>query len=136
MKHMCNETGAMRSSNHNGFDLAKFMKTQEFQGITGEVRFNTFEESKSGRTEFGLEILEWSRSAFSRIGYWDTTNKVKYDRQTIDPEIQQKEAIKGKTFRIVSKIGEPFLMYKKAEEGQILEGNERFYGYVVDLIHK
>lgn len=72
-----------------GFEIAKFMKTQEFEGTTGMVEFNQVEPFKGCRTQFKMEILEHSkiRGDFSKIGYWDTTNKVKYDRELEDPDV-------------------------------------------------
>lgn len=135
-KHNCNETRLWSQKSHFGFELAKFMKTQEFDGATGNIQFNNIEPNKGSRTQFKLEILELSRGEFSKIGYWDTTNKVKYDRELQDPEQQMIELIQNKKFQIVVKYGDPFLMARKADEGVLLEGNARFEGYVVDLINR
>lgn len=136
VKHNCSE--ARRSpKSHFGFELANFMKTQNYKGITGMVEFNTVEPNKGSRTQFSLDILELSSGEFSKIGSWDPSNKVVYDRESKDPEDQISEAIKDKKFQIVVKIGEPFLMLRKVEEGEPpFEGNARFEGYVVDLIRR
>lgn len=109
------------------------MKKQEVDGITGIVQFD---EDESSRTNFKLEILEFANGDFSKIGYWSTDHKVKYDREEGPSDNKTYEMIKNKRFKIVSKTGEPFLMVKKQEEGTIFEGNARFEGYVVDLINK
>lgn len=134
-KHNCSEL-RRSSKSHFGFELAKFMKTQEFEGVTGTVQFNNVDPYKGSRTQFKLEILELSKGEFSKIGYWDTTNKVKYDRELQDPEQQMIEAIQNKKFQIVVKFGEPFFMLRHADEGVLLEGNARYEGYVVDLINR
>jgi glutamate receptor, ionotropic, invertebrate len=119
----------------NGFQNMNFMKTQEYDGVTGLVEFNNIEPYKGSRTQFTLEILELSMGSFRKIGYWDTTSRIKYDRNSLDPEQQVIEAIQNKMFKIVVKLGEPFLIERKAEEGTFYEGNARYEGYVVDLIN-
>lgn len=133
-RHDCNKPDVKTKT--NGFAMAKFLKTQVYDGITGKVEFNTIEPYKGSRTQFKIEILEYSKKNFSKIGYWETTDKVKYDREIGDPEQQMIEAIQNKKFNIVVKFGEPFLREKKAEEGVMLEGNARYEGYVVDLINR
>lgn len=134
--HSCNETRRGPQKSHFGFELGKFMKTQDFDGATGNVQFNNIEPYKGSRTQFKLEILELSRGDFSKIGLWDTTNKVKYDRELQDPDQQMIELIQNKEFKIVVKYGDPFLMLRKAEGDVLLTGNAQFEGYVVDLINR
>lgn len=137
IRHDCSETRRGSSKSSFGYELARFMKTQEFEGATGNIQFNNMAPYKGSRTEFKLEILELSRGDFSKIGYWDTTNKVNYDRELQDPDQQMIELIQNKKFQIVVKYGEPFLMDKKsAEDGVPFEGNARYEGYVVELINR
>ena len=136
VRHDCSEPKRSTTTSHFGFELAKFMKTQEFNGATGNIQFNNIEPYNGSRTQFKLEILELSKGDFSKIGYWDTTDKVKYDRELQDPEQQMIELIQNKKFQIVVKFGEPFLTLKFAGEGVLLEGNARYEGYVVDLINR
>lgn len=135
VKHNCNETRRTTKPQF-GFELANFMKTQEYDGVTGNVEFNNVEPYKGSRTQFKLEILELSKGEFRKIGYWDMTNKVKYDRESLSPDDILIEAIQNKKFQIVVKYGEPFLMARKADEGVMLEGNARYEGYCVDLINR
>jgi Receptor family ligand binding region len=104
-KHFCNKPN---TKSKNGFELAEFMKTQEFEGVTGKVEIN----SQTGRrTEFRLDILELSSGEFSKIGFWDTTGKLNLtDRQLKDSKQQTIEKIQHKRFKIVVKLGRPFLM--------------------------
>lgn len=76
-KQNCSEP--RRSKSHFGFELAKFMKMQEYDGVTGKVEFNNVEPYKGSRTQFELQILELSRGTFSKIGTWDVTKKVNYN---------------------------------------------------------
>lgn len=135
--HDCNDQKRGPQKSHFGFELSKFMKTQEWKGVTGVVEFNNHEPYKGRRTQFKLEILELARGEFSKIGYWDTTDGVKYDRELQDAEQELIEAIQKKKFTIVVKLGEPFLMVRKPpDENTIYEGNARYEGYVVDLVNR
>lgn len=135
IKNNC--TAPRQSKSTYGFEMAEFMRRQDYDGVTGKVEFNTVEPYKGSRTQFRLETLELSRGEFSKIGIWDTTNKVSNKRELKDPEQQIFETIQNKTFQIVVKIGEPFLMLREVKEGDMaLEGNARFKGYVVDLINR
>lgn len=142
VKHDCKDWKRSSSSKSKfGYEFAKFMKLQEFEnGATGKIQFKTVDKQKGTRTEFKLEILEMTKPRFkrefSKIGSWDITNGVKYDRDTEDVEAQIAEAIEQKTFKIVVKLGQPFLMEKIVEGDVQLEGNARYEGYVVDLINR
>lgn len=103
-KNSCNNP---RQSTY-GFELSNFIKMQDFDGITGKIEFNNVEPNRGSRTQFKLEVLELLHGEFSNVGYWDTTNKLNYRLK--DSEERRKEAIQSKTFKIVSKLGEPFLM--------------------------
>lgn len=87
----CNDTGKDATKNKFGYEFLNFLKTQDFEGVTGRVEFNNEDSFKGSRTQFKLEILELPKkanSSFGKIGYWDTTDKVKYDRELKDPEQQ------------------------------------------------
>lgn len=125
-----------RSSKHFGFELAKFMKKQDFEGITGHVEFNEIPPSKGTRTEFSLEILEII-SGIKIIGTWDKTKKIEYLRDLKTTEAETLQKIQDKDFKIVVKLGEPFLMEVVVKDGEPYpEGNNRYRGYVVDLIKR
>lgn len=133
-KHNCSEP-ERKAESYFGLELVNFLRTQELDGITGNVQF----DKKGNRKQFQLEILELSRYNFSRIGYWNTTDRVMYDREIESPEQIMIEAIQNKTFLIAVKIGEPYLMLQQIEYDEendvTLEGNARYEGYIVDLIN-
>ncbi|CRL04875.1 CLUMA_CG017927, isoform A [Clunio marinus] len=131
--HNCSEPRSGSKSNF-GFQLINFLKNQEFDGATGKVVFNNILPNKGGRTEFRIEILEMVKDKFISIGHWDTTEKVVVNRIEEELDMQRTEAMHNKTFKIISKWGEPFLMPAEAPDGTILEGNARFKGYVPRLI--
>ncbi|KAG5684283.1 hypothetical protein PVAND_013519 [Polypedilum vanderplanki] len=114
----------------HGKRIVEYMRLRTDNGITGRIIFN--EEGK--RTHFQLEITELSKDGFKKIGTWDPENQVSYTRSLDEAEAQVIEALQNKTFVVVSRIAAPFLDYRVAEEGELLEGNNRFQGYSLDLI--
>lgn len=136
LKHNCSEP-RKNSRSTFGSLMGNFMKTQDYDsGITGKIEFSDTKPNKGFRTEFRLEILQLSRQEFRKIGSYESNRGVHYDRDVENAEDQIVEAISNKTFNIVVKIGEPFLMVKKTPNGEVYEGNGRYEGYIVDLIYK
>lgn len=131
--HNCNEPKRDRKDpavqrTTNVMQIAKYM---DYDGATGRILFNN---ETGRRNQFLLEILEFSKGEFTRIGHWTAADKVKYDRDEKEVDAQIVEAIQNKVFKIASKLNKPFFMEVKPENGTVLEGNERYKGYVVDLI--
>lgn len=136
LRHNCSEPRKNSRSTFGSF-LGNFMKTQVYEsGITGKIEFSDTKPNKGFRTEFRLEILQLSKQEFRKIGSWESGRGVHYDRDMENEEDQIVEAISNKTFNIVVKRGEPFLMLRTPPDGEVFEGNARFEGYIVDLIHQ
>ncbi|XP_063703290.1 glutamate receptor ionotropic, kainate 2-like isoform X2 [Culicoides brevitarsis] len=124
---------------NDGYGIAKYMKRKEVTGISGPL---TIDEN-GHRRDFLLEVIEffqkknaplsYSENGFKKIGTWDALNKITYTRTEGEIKEQLTESFQNKTFIVASRIGAPFLSYRKAENGEILEGNARFEGYSLDL---
>lgn len=138
MRHDCKNLGEEPSEPTFGKQFFEFFRKQSLNGASGEVKFNDGgdESDRGKRTEFQLEILGYNKGDFGRIGRWDPVNKVVNDREDADRDQQIQAKIEDKHFRVVSKIGVPFFTEKPEVEGVILEGNARFEGYCVDLMHR
>ncbi|XP_058825661.1 glutamate receptor ionotropic, kainate 2-like [Topomyia yanbarensis] len=114
-----------------GLRIVNYMKVKTEHGITGPIIF----DDNGRRTYFQLEIIELSQhEGFKKIATWDPRNGVNYTRSQEDVHLQIVEFLQNKTFVVASRIGAPFLMMKEKQEGEILEGNNQFEGYSVDLI--
>uniref|UniRef100_A0A336KHH4 CSON010578 protein n=1 Tax=Culicoides sonorensis TaxID=179676 RepID=A0A336KHH4_CULSO len=124
----------------DGFKIASYMKRKEIEGISGKLLF----DERGHRRDFRLEIIELSQkkdnghnsveNGFKRIGTWDAQNKITYTRTEGELMEQLEVSLQNKTFIVASRIGAPFLTFRKPEDGEILEGNARFEGYSLDLI--
>lgn len=114
-KYSCDKPGRFKnekgSKSNYGFQVLNFMRAMELDGITGEIRFNSFEPYQ--RSQFYLEIVELSNGEFRKIASWDSTNKLQNDRKVEDFQLQKSEVIKNKTFIVASRLEPPFLMQRE-----------------------
>ncbi|XP_044740754.1 glutamate receptor ionotropic, kainate 2-like [Chrysoperla carnea] len=107
------------------YDVLKKVKSD---GLSGPIQF----DENGYRTDFTLQILDISDDGFRPIGTWDPANGVRRTISEEDSLAQYSAALRNKTFKVASRIGEPYLMWKNKSA----EGNERFEGYAMDLIHE
>ncbi|XP_075219248.1 glutamate receptor ionotropic, kainate 2-like isoform X3 [Lycorma delicatula] len=113
----------------NGFRLLNFMKLMQSEGMSGKMAF----DNSGLRNYFSIEILQLIDKGFKKLGSWDPKNGISYTRTTSEMAGEQLQNIKNKTFIITSRIGRPYLDFKK---GEGLKGNDRFEGYSLDLIEE
>lgn len=100
--------------------------------ITGAINFDDF----GRRINFTIYINQIITGRFEKVAYWrpDFKDKLSFVR-TSKQQIQQiLENLQKATVIVSSRIGSPYLMKRKAETGEILEGNARYEGYSMDLI--
>lgn len=142
------ESSSRSSQQHHQstFTLLEFMRASEMEGLTGKIEFNKANASltapnkpnpkRGSRTEFDLDILEKDKDSFKKIAHCDATLGVVYDRDEDDVEEKIVQAIGNKTFHIAVRAEAPFIFVRDIDEktNKTLEGNDRFSGYVVDLI--
>lgn len=88
------------------------------------------------RTYFNVEIMELSNSGFNSIAKWNSITGYKYARTAVEFSDLLAEKWQNKTFRVVSRIGAPYLVEKTPKDGEELTGNDRYEGYSKDLIHE
>lgn len=80
--------------------------------------------------------MELSNSGFNNIAKWNPDTGFVYVRSPNEVSDLLAEKWQNKTFRVISRIGAPFLTERKPEEGEVLTGNDRYEGYSKDLIHE
>lgn len=80
--------------------------------------------------------MELSNSGFNSIAKWDPTKGFVYARTAVQVSDLLAEKWQNKTFRVVSRIGAPYLVEKVPKDGEELTGNDRYEGYSKDLIHE
>ena len=102
-------------------------------GITGRVTVNNV---TGERVDFYVEVMELSNSGFNSIAKWTAESGFNYSRSADQVSDLLAEKWQNKTFRVVSRIGAPYLVERSAKDGEVLTGNDRYEGYSKDLIHE
>nr|AWT23260.1 IR15 [Hycleus cichorii] len=123
----------------HGYPLAAFIAKKNMTfgrllgpPLSGPIAFNKFGQ----RSSFQLEIMELKNHKFRVTGTWDSNNPNMIN-STITSEDREKEKVQeisGRMFKVVSRIGPPYLMRKPPIEGRPYVGNNRFEGFAMDLI--
>ncbi|XP_075590538.1 glutamate receptor ionotropic, kainate 2 isoform X2 [Dermatophagoides farinae] len=115
-----------------GTSLMNYMRPISFQGITGLVGF----DQQGKRSHFRLHLMTITRQGLQTVGSWDR-NELAYKRLKIKPEWQstfQIGTLENKTLRVTTILNDPYCMYTESSETKI--GNERFEGYIIDLVEE
>lgn len=126
----CNTANGWVTQWEHGDKITRYMRKVEIEGLTGPIRFN----DDGRRTNYTLHVVEMTvNSAMIKVAEWSdesgfTPIAPKYVR--LNP---RNEFERNKTYIVTTVIEEPYILMKKAEPGEILEGNDRFEGYCKDL---
>ncbi|XP_076352461.1 glutamate receptor 4-like isoform X3 [Tachypleus tridentatus] len=78
--------------------------------------------------EHGKRIFE----QLKKIAEWRDTHGLRLC-SPVYRRVKQDTGFENKTYIVTSILEEPYLMYKKSEPGEYLEGNDRFEGFCKDL---
>ncbi|XP_072932697.1 glutamate receptor ionotropic, kainate 2-like isoform X2 [Epargyreus clarus] len=116
-----------------GEEFTNHLLTHPITGITDKI---TLDNTTGERTNFNVEIMELSNSGFNSIAKWNAKTGFLYARSPNDVSNILAEKWQNKTFRVVSRIGAPYLIERTPKEGEVLTGNDRYEGYSKDLIHE
>lgn len=126
----CNTSNGWVTPWEHGDKISRYMRKVELEGLTGEIRFN----DDGRRTNYTLHVVEMTvNSAMIKVAEWSdltgfTPIAPKYVR--LNP---RNEFERNKTYIVTTSLEEPYIMLRKAESGEVLEGNDRFEGYCKDL---
>lgn len=71
-------------------------------------------------------------SEIVKIGDWSDARGLQLIPKTLQ-KTAQSHLERNRTFIVTTIIEEPYIMLKEPEQGNVLEGNERFEGYCKDL---
>ncbi|XP_063930572.1 glutamate receptor ionotropic, kainate 2-like isoform X2 [Zophobas morio] len=122
----------------HGYRLAAFIALSNMSRgmlagpMSGPLVFNSLGQ----RISFKLEVMELKNQRLRVTGTWDSNNP-DVIHSTITSEDREKEMyrqLKGRTFRVVSRIYPPYLSRKAGVDGSVMSGNNAFEGYAMDLM--
>ncbi|KAJ2951073.1 hypothetical protein O0L34_g5453 [Tuta absoluta] len=80
--------------------------------------------------------MELSNGGFNKIAQWNIVTGFIYTRSAAETAKDLQQKWENKLFKVVTRIGAPYLIERIPEEGQELTGNDRYEGYSKDLIHE
>ncbi|XP_030747692.1 glutamate receptor ionotropic, kainate 2-like, partial [Sitophilus oryzae] len=108
--------------------------------LPGPLSGPIFFDDSGQRTNIDLQIIERSKTevGFRVSGTWNSKkpNVIRYAVTSEEREKELQKEIQQKNFRVVSKIGAPYLMHRSPPPGKSLYGNDRWEGYALDLMQE
>lgn len=114
----------------DGKILLEALRNIQFDGVTGQVEIDV---ETGFRTNFQFDVIELTKTGFSRIGIYDSSEEVEEDKRfiwtrTVEETLkQQEEDLKDKVLIVTTIIGAPYA---------IKEAGGNFSGYVPELMEK
>ncbi|XP_026531624.1 glutamate receptor 2 [Notechis scutatus] len=110
----------------HGVEIERALKQVQVEGLTGNIKF----DQNGKRINFTINVMELKSTGPRKIGYWSEV-----DRMVVNPldglSGNDTSGLENKTIVVTTILESPYVMMKKNFE--LLEGNERYEGYCVDL---
>ena len=109
--------------------MSSYMQV-EIEGLTGDIKFN----DDGRRINYTLHVVEMTvNSAMVKVAEWSDDAglqplSAKYVRLRPHVEVER-----NRTYVVTTLLEEPYLLLKRTNYGEQLEGNDRFEGYCKDL---
>ncbi|XP_070612686.1 glutamate receptor 2 isoform X1 [Erythrolamprus reginae] len=110
----------------HGVEIERALKQVQVEGLSGNIKF----DQNGKRINFTINVMELKSTGPRKIGYWSEV-----DRMVVNPldglSGNDTSGLENKTIVVTTILESPYVMMKKNFE--LLEGNERYEGYCVDL---
>ncbi|OQR80351.1 glutamate receptor, partial [Tropilaelaps mercedesae] len=114
----------------HGKALLEAIKGARIRGLSGDLRLN---RRTGTRDEFGLDVVELKYTGLKKTASWSPRDGLKLNAANrTEQDADLSRTLEGMTLRVVSVLNEPYTMLYPASENRT--GNDRFYGYAIDLI--
>ncbi|CAH1800045.1 unnamed protein product [Owenia fusiformis] len=113
----------------HGNSLLNYMKITDIDGLSGSVVY----DNNGQRSNFQLDVTELGTGGLEKIGRWDPKKGVNITKDYNKVKQQVKHSLKNKTLIVTTVLEPPYAMAKEDPDG-ILQGNDRFEGYCIDLL--
>ncbi|XP_057231782.1 glutamate receptor 2 isoform X7 [Chamaea fasciata] len=110
----------------HGVEIERALKQVQVEGLTGNIKF----DQNGKRINFTINVMELKSTGPRKIGYWSEVDKMVVN--PLDgPLGNESSGLENKTIIVTTILESPYVMMKKNHE--MLEGNDRYEGYCVDL---
>ncbi|GFQ93706.1 glutamate receptor 1 [Trichonephila clavata] len=113
----------------HGDKITHCLRKTDIRGITGNISFS----DRGYRKNFSIDVMEMTiNTDMAKIATWSDITGMELFPPNYK-RVKVSSGLENKTYIVTSILEEPYLMYKRAEPGDILEGNDVFEGYCKDL---
>ncbi|XP_049762136.1 glutamate receptor 2 isoform X2 [Elephas maximus indicus] len=109
-----------------GVEIERALKQVQVEGLSGNIKF----DQNGKRINYTINIMELKTNGPRKIGYWSEVDKMVVTLTEL-PSGNDTSGLENKTVVVTTILESPYVMMKKNHE--LLEGNERYEGYCVDL---
>ncbi|XP_076995806.1 glutamate receptor 2 isoform X2 [Tamandua tetradactyla] len=109
-----------------GVEIERALKQVQVEGLSGNIKF----DQNGKRINYSINIMELKTNGPRKIGYWSEVDKMVVTLTEL-PSGNDTSGLENKTVVVTTILESPYVMMKKNHE--MLEGNERYEGYCVDL---
>ncbi|NWI14379.1 GRIA2 protein, partial [Crypturellus soui] len=110
----------------HGVEIERALKQVQVEGLSGNIKF----DQNGKRINFTINVMELKSTGPRKIGYWSEVDKMVVN--PLDgPLGNESSGLENKTIIVTTILESPYVMMKKNHE--MLEGNDRYEGYCVDL---
>ncbi|XP_050390802.1 glutamate receptor ionotropic, kainate 2 [Patella vulgata] len=109
-----------QSWNH-GNSLLNYMKSMNFDGLSGNIRYE-----KGERIDFTLDVLELAENGLRKIGAWSRIEGVNITQDYAVKKQDHEKALANHTLAVVVKLDEPYV---------IKRGEGDYIGFCIDLLN-
>ncbi|XP_074604952.1 glutamate receptor ionotropic, kainate 3-like [Brevipalpus obovatus] len=111
-----------------GGQLINQLKNSTYSGLTGPLIF----DHDGSRTDFQLTLLSLKGERFVETGLWTHRHGLIMKRTDIGNFSNVSQKLSKKVFKVNSLLRTPYLMLRNNHERY--EGNEKFEGFIIDLL--
>ncbi|XP_071115475.1 glutamate receptor ionotropic, kainate 2-like isoform X1 [Haliotis cracherodii] len=107
-----------------GNSLLNFMKSLNFEGLSGPIRYDNGE-----RRDFSLDVLELKLTGLMKVGTWNRHIGVNMTKTDDERRKEVESSLKNTTLEVVAVVEAPYVMEVKHVDGTIT-----YEGFCVDLL--
>eukprot|EP00057_Strongylocentrotus_purpuratus_P014629 XP_011669103.1 PREDICTED: glutamate receptor ionotropic, kainate 2 [Strongylocentrotus purpuratus] len=113
---------------NDGLTFYNFLQSTSINGLTGPITFDRNGERENPRF-FISELME--QVGFKTVGEWDENGLNIFP---VEMHTDKNSTFNNKTLIITTILEPPYCMRRKSPDGELLEGNARFEGFIIDLL--
>lgn len=120
---MCNSS----TSWEDGISLLNYMKTMDFEGLTGRIHFGKYGE----RSHFTLDITKLDKPGLRKIGTWHSNTGVNITEDVKENLKKISDHLANKTLIVTTVLDDPYVFQQIDENGVVT-----YEGFCIDLLNE